>query len=181
MSMELFVLSGRRLASIDQWQEAICAEGFPLQLSTNTPFEELNGILPVRLGDKPTDFECAHCEPREVIETYSEIDFAHNWAHCLSFQWGGSLQSDLAARMAAAAYAKATSGVVFDPQESSILMGHRAVEVVRGCEQELPANEEELARVVEEVMARMASATEAKDPKEKASSRSWKVVARRVN
>lgn len=44
MSMELFVLSDRRLASIAEWQRAINAESFPLRLSPETPFEELDGI-----------------------------------------------------------------------------------------------------------------------------------------
>lgn len=44
MSMELFVLSDRRLASIAEGQRAINAESFPLRLSPETPFEELDGI-----------------------------------------------------------------------------------------------------------------------------------------
>ena len=49
MAMEFFVLSDRRLASIAEWQQAITAEGFQLLLSTETPFEALNGFLPAQL------------------------------------------------------------------------------------------------------------------------------------
>jgi hypothetical protein len=60
MSMELFVFSDRRLPSMAEWQRAINAEGFPIRLLTETPFEELNGIVLVQFGDKRTSFEVVH-------------------------------------------------------------------------------------------------------------------------
>ena len=47
MAMEIFALSDRRLNSIAEWQRAIDAEGFALQLSGETPFAQLSRFLPV--------------------------------------------------------------------------------------------------------------------------------------
>ena len=109
MAMEFFVLSDRRLASIAEWQQAITAEGFQLLLSTETPFEAVNGFLPVRLGEKPADvectkaldvfasalgeqqagFECSHCDPLDLINRHPEVDFGRRWSRVLRFRWDG--------------------------------------------------------------------------------------------
>jgi hypothetical protein len=179
MSMELFVLSDRQLNSIEQWQQAISAEGFPLRLSTETLFRDLDGILPVHLGERRTDFECSHWNADELMkEDYPEIDFRHNWAHCLSFRWGGSdLYSLPAAWMAASAYARVTVGVVFDPQQGDVLTPQRAVDLARGSEQEIPAIEEAIARALKE----QANQTERKDQRKEPSSESSKIRAYRRN
>jgi len=80
--MELFVLSDRQLASIAEWQQAIAAEGFPLLLSTEIPFEALDGFLPAQLGEKPTGFECSHWDPRNLIDRHREF----GQANCLHAQ-----------------------------------------------------------------------------------------------
>src|SRR5947207_14995677 len=108
MAMEFFVLSDRRLASIAEWQQAITAEGFQLLLSTETPFEAMNGFLPVHLGESPADFEgtkasdpvlpapfgvqhagfeCAHCDLQDLIDRHPEVDFGRRWSHVLRFRW----------------------------------------------------------------------------------------------
>ena len=50
MSMEIYVLSDRRLASLSDWQEAIEAEGFGLQLATGRSLDDLRGHLPAQLS-----------------------------------------------------------------------------------------------------------------------------------
>jgi hypothetical protein len=90
MPMELFVLSDRRLTSIAEWQQAITAEGFPLALSTEAPFEALDGFLPAQLSEKPSGFECTHWDPRDLIDGQSKVDFGHRWSYVLAFRWGGS-------------------------------------------------------------------------------------------
>src|SRR5262245_49287240 len=107
MAMELFVLSDRRLASIAEWQQAITAEGFPLVLSTETPFETLDGFLPAQFGEKPSGFECTHWDARDLIDGHPKVDFGHRWLHVLAFRWGGSnIFETPAAYIAGAAYAK---------------------------------------------------------------------------
>jgi len=66
MSMELFVCSDRQIGSIEEWQAAIDAEGYPLKLSTDTRFEELNGFLPSSLRGELTGFECYHDDAKEL-------------------------------------------------------------------------------------------------------------------
>jgi len=146
MSMELFVLSDRWLASIAEWQRAINAEGFPLRLSTETPFEELDGILAVQLGDKRTSFECVHWNARVLMAESPGLDFGHQWAHALSFRWGADHYATPAAYMAGAAYAKATDGIVLDCEEYKIFTPQRTVEVALQVMDETPAVEAALRR-----------------------------------
>ena len=143
MSMEIYVLSDRRLASIADWQQALDAEGFGLQLSAERAFDALRGHLPAQRGEnKEAGFECDHGDAGELIDDYTDIDFGHRWKHVLAFRWGADFAACLSAYMAATAYAKATDGVVFDPQEGEVLTPPKALEVVRSLEKELPSIEQ---------------------------------------
>src|SRR5262245_18248951 len=144
MSLELFVLSDRRLGSIAEWQQAIDAEGFPLRLSSETPLEVLYGILPVQIGDRQADFECAPWSASELIAENPDKYFGHAWMEALSFRWGGNLYSIPAAYMSAAAYAKATSGIVLDCEEGKIITPQRAGEIGNDVLRDLPRIEAEL-------------------------------------
>ena len=68
MSMEIYVLSDRRLASLSDWQEAIEAEGFGLQLATGRSLDDLRGHLPAQLGDEHAGFECDHWDAGGLME-----------------------------------------------------------------------------------------------------------------
>ena len=119
-------------------EQAIDAEGFPLQLSTERLLEGLSGFLPVTSGQEVSGFECYHDDPGELIEDYQEIaDFDRPWKHVLSFRFGADLTACLAAYTAAAAYAKATDGIVFDPQDAVIMTPQRAIDLARGMERDL--------------------------------------------
>jgi hypothetical protein len=145
MSMEIHVFSDRTLSSIAAWQEAINAEGFDLQLSAEASLPAVKGFPPARLGDRTTGFECYHDDPRELLIGYQGIESGHEWRHALSFRWGGDLVECLAAHTAAAAYARATEGVLFDPDSGELLTSQQAVDRVREIEQELPAIQAKLA------------------------------------
>jgi hypothetical protein len=122
MSMELIVLSDRRLSSIADWQQAIDAEKLHLTLSTETPIDGLSGFLPVRSNDAAmTGFECYLDDAQEIFELYPDVKFGRSWSNSLTFRWGSDLDECLAACAAAAAYAKATGGVVFDPQDGRLM------------------------------------------------------------
>src|SRR5215469_7771028 len=58
MSMEMWVLSDRELASVSDWQAAIAAEGYPLQLADGVQLETHGGFLPAHLRGQRTGFEC---------------------------------------------------------------------------------------------------------------------------
>jgi hypothetical protein len=132
MSMEICVFSDTSLGSIADWQKAVDAEGFALRLSKEGSLAELNGFLPATLHDQRTGVECYQVDPREMTDTYDNIQFGREWKHALVLVWGGDFAEMQVAWMAATAYARATSGIVFDPQASQLLTASQAFEMVPG-------------------------------------------------
>lgn len=149
MSMELYVLSDTRIASIAAWQQAIDASGFPLRLSAARPFADLSGVLPVQLNERQIAFECDHWDLGDLVETYDDIDFGRRWKYALAFRWTGNPYEGIAVYMAAGAYAKATGGVVFDCEEGKIISPERAGEVGREIERDIPMLEEMMRRMAD--------------------------------
>ncbi len=149
MSMELYILSDDQLPSIDAWQEAIDANGFGLRLSQETPFSRLNGALPVQLGDRPTAFECAHWNASGLIAKSPDINFGHRWKYALALRWGADISAAVAAYMAAAAYSRATEGVVFDCEEGKIISPGRTRDIALDIERQVPDIEAAVLRAVE--------------------------------
>ena len=139
MSIEIFVLSDRRLASMAEWQQAINQEGFNLRLDTSRPIEALGGHLPVQRGEQDAGFECDHFDPAEILddENLADIDFGHRWTHLLAFRFGGDFHALWGAFAAAAAYARATGGVVFDGESGEVLQPDNAAEIARSVEPDL--------------------------------------------
>ena len=142
MSIEIYVLSDRQLASIAEWQQAIDQEGFALRLSTERPFDALSGHLPAQWDDKHAGFECDHWEASDIIDANPDVDFGRQWKHVLAFRFGGDFHALLGAYAAAAAYARATDGVVFDGEAGEVLTPEKAVQAARDIERELPKMEE---------------------------------------
>jgi hypothetical protein len=134
MSIEIYVLSDRQLASIAEWQQAIDREGFALRLSTQCPFEALRGHLPAQWGDKHAGFECDHWKGSEVIDESPDVEFGRRWEHALAFRFGGDFGALLGAYAAAAAYARATDGVVFDGESGEVLTPEKAAQTAREFE-----------------------------------------------
>jgi hypothetical protein len=152
MAMELWVLSDKKLNSIAEWQSAIDAEGFALQLSDGAPFGELNGFLPADLRGQPTGFECNHWPASAFMHEIHEmlgIDFGHDWKYVLAFRWRGDFNELRAAWIAGTAYAQATGGIVFDDQEGKVRNAGEAREVAR-VEYETP--DPNLHSVVDKVL-----------------------------
>jgi hypothetical protein len=140
MSIEIFVLSDKQLASIAEWQHAIDAEGLDLRLDASRPFQESSGHLPAHRGDQLAGFECDHRDPKDVLEDEScaDIDFGRRWTRALAFRFGGDFFALWGAYAAAAAYAKATEGVVFDGESGEVLTPEKAVQSARDIERDLP-------------------------------------------
>jgi hypothetical protein len=149
MSMEVTVLSTFPLDSIVDWQAAIDGSGFALRLDTRTAIAAMNGFLPARLDSKPTGFECYHDDASELAKAYSGAGLQADWTHALSFRWGGNFDEGLAAWMAATAYAAATRGVVFDPQESKVYDPSEALQATREFERSRPLFEDVLRKLKE--------------------------------
>jgi hypothetical protein len=124
MSMEIHVLSDKQLPSIAAWQQAIDDEGFDLKLAPEVEFDKASGFLPAMLRGKQSGFESYHDDPRDLMEGYADVPYFKScpaWKHALSFRWGSLAHEGVSVFMAATAYAKATGGVVYDPQEGMVL------------------------------------------------------------
>jgi hypothetical protein len=136
MSMELWVLSDKKLDSIREWQSAIGAEGYTLALKKDVQFENLKGFLPCQLNGQLTGFECYHDDPAELMRNNSSTDFGRDWKYALGFRWLGSKENEtLAAWMAGTAYARATGGIVANDQDTQLRPPAQSAEVVRDLEQ----------------------------------------------
>ncbi|RDV04846.1 hypothetical protein [Undibacter mobilis] len=118
-------VSNERLPSIAAWQQAIDAEGFDLKLDPIVEFLTASGFPAGDVARQAIWFRELSRNPRELMETYADdvpyFTSCPAWKHALSFRWGSLAHEGVSVFMAAVANAKATGGVVFDPQESSIL------------------------------------------------------------
>jgi len=148
MAMELFVLSDQQLNSVRQWQDAIDGEGYPLHLVGNKRIGALKGFLPALLRDTKTGFECNLWPADEFMREMPDVNFGHEWKYALAFRWGGNLNQVPAVWMAAAAYAKATDGVVLD-EEGKLRTAAEARSVVEQVEREMPQIEAILRNVTQ--------------------------------
>jgi hypothetical protein len=137
MSIEMHVLSDKRLSFTAEWQAAIDAEGFPLKLM-DVDFERISGFLPAHLNGKPTGFECYHDLGDEFIREADDLHFDHAWQFVLGFRWRGDFDELQAAWMAGAAYAVATNGVVLDDEGGTFLTAVDARETARKIERDRP-------------------------------------------
>src|SRR5262249_21420552 len=152
MSMELFVLSERRLDSIQEWQGAIDAEKFPLLLASDIQLKTVSGFLAVQLEGRPTGFECRHEDAEQGMD--GSLDFGRHWRFAVSFRIIGAFAELRAAWMAATAYAHATDGVVFDPQEDKIYSHIQARGMVHEIERDWPAMQAAVQEVVKKIVAK---------------------------
>lgn len=142
MSMEIWVLSDRQLKSTAEWQAAINAEDYPLQLSPDVAFEALRGFFPMQLRGERSGCECYHDPAEELIKANSNVDFGRAWKYALGFRWGANLGAMQAAWMAATAYAAATNGIVVDDQELKIRTAAESRREVEDIVQGIPKMEE---------------------------------------
>jgi hypothetical protein len=141
--MEIFVLSDVTLEALANWQHAIGCEGFPLVLEGNEDLASVRGYLPARLEQRQTGFECYHIKPQELIDSCHGVQFGREWKYVLELVWGGDFTEMQAATMAGTAYARATGGVVFDPQTGQFLTASEAFAAVQEAPRILPRLETE--------------------------------------
>lgn len=74
-------------------------------------------------------------------EFYEKVNFVRDWKCLLAIPWIHGFDGLTAAWMAATAYARATSGVVFDPQEGKVFDPAEALKVIEDMERTRPAAE----------------------------------------
>jgi hypothetical protein len=145
MSMQICFFSDRILGSIAEWQQAIDAEGLPLRLSG-----DIDGILLGQLHDESTDFEFHPRDAQEMMESYGPAKFDRKWKYAFVFIWGGlNVNNGPGSWMAATAYARATSGVIYDEEDSKLYSPAAALDVARDLEQFLPELRERRQRLIQ--------------------------------
>ena len=151
MSIDAYVFSNEPLSSLREWQRAIEAEELNIVLPADGLIRELHGFLPVHSNGVATGFECSPSDPAEIMRLYSAVDFGRAWECCLAFYWRGDLEECLAALSAVAAYAKATRGVVFDPQDSLVMSAQEALRLAR----EMNRDKDKWKRAIADAVARV--------------------------
>jgi hypothetical protein len=134
MAMQICVLSHKRLDSIAEWQKAISAEGFPLRLSD----ADSNRNLVAYLRDEETSIEYDIHDFSELKDAYRHVSFGRNWRYAVAFTWSSDFAEEIAAWMAATAYARATDGVIFDEQEGKLFTPDESRQITRGIEARRP-------------------------------------------
>jgi hypothetical protein len=150
MSMQICVFSDRILSSIAEWQQAIDAEKLPLRLSDDAPLSEVDGILLGQLHDESTDFEFHPGDAQEMMEFYGPAKFDREWKYAFAFIWGGlNVNNGPGSWMAATAYARATSGVIYDEEEGKLFSPAAALNVARDLERFLPELKERRLRLMQ--------------------------------
>lgn len=102
-----------KVPSASQWQAAIDAAGFDLQLNPSLePFEH-SGFLPCTLFGADSGVETYYDRASEVI---SDPDLLNKLCggrdFCISFRWGGSLREAACAMILSYALAQACEAVV---------------------------------------------------------------------
>jgi hypothetical protein len=150
MAMQICVLCDGRLDSIAEWQNSIDAEGFPLRLSDTDPERNLSA----HLRDEETSIEYDVHNFSELKDAYRHVSFGGDWKYAIAFTWSSDFAEEIAAWMAATAYARATNGVIFDEQEKKLFTPGESLQITREIERRRPEMEAILRTYVEGLAAK---------------------------
>jgi hypothetical protein len=136
MSLELYILSPRRLRSIQEWQGAVDKYSFPLRFQPDTDFDKTSGFLPLRLRDRRSGFECDHWSIDDIRDTCG-VPIDPRFKHVLAFRWGGNCDELISVTQASAAYSVATDGLIFDCQEGDFVSNEKSIEAAKTIEEQV--------------------------------------------
>lgn len=118
--MEFYVLCKKSIESTHMLQKSIDVLGFDLRILSQRNIDHGSGYLPAEWKTQEAGFEISPFPPNELIETYPETDFDGVWPHVYALSFG-TLAGCVGASIAAAALARATDGMVFDPQDEALM------------------------------------------------------------
>jgi hypothetical protein len=112
--------------------------GFPLSLKSATgSLEQQTGLMPMRWQREDTGVEFDVWSTRIAIDEIRREGVDPAFDRSANFRWGGEDSELLCALCAAAALAKLTGGIVFDPEEDRLQSIEEAVETARATLQRL--------------------------------------------
>jgi hypothetical protein len=154
MSIEISILSDIRLSSITEWQRLIELEGFPLRLCDDGRLAEDGGSLTAQLRAKPISIEYRNEDFYPLKNLYKDVNFGSDWKYVLAIPWISGFDVLTAAWMAATAYARATGGVVFDPQEGKVFDPSEAFKIVQEIDRKRPEAEATLRGFIQRLSAK---------------------------
>jgi len=144
MAMELFVFSDRRLETITEWNATLFELGFDVVIEESRPVAELSGSQPTKLRGREVWIEYDHFDAAEFFKEQEHIKKEHDWKYLLAFRWGSDIYAHPAVFMAAAAYAKATGGIVLDEWELIFRKWEEIAEWGREAERDTPKLEAQI-------------------------------------
>lgn len=123
-------LDGDRIPSREQWQEAIAALEFDLQLDPTLDPRSSSGYVPCTLAGEAAGFELSF--ESEIDEDLQDV--AQGKQACFTFRWGGSMRECACVLIASSALAAKFGAVVSyggeDPDELDVMLDE-ARELVR--------------------------------------------------
>lgn len=136
--MSYIVFSNRHLVSAKDWQASLNELGFAITLDADGdhPIVTLSGHKPSTWNKQEAGFECypGHAtETVESIDIYDGFDFGGPWTSMMELYYSG-FAGMAGAAMAAAAYAQATGGIVFEPEGGDIFDMDAAISHARETE-----------------------------------------------
>ncbi len=129
MSIELHVLmSDSKVPNRDQWQHAISEAGFDLTLDATFQPQVNTGFVVTRYKGMRTGFEFDLFPASDILDTYQEMaSRAGELDVSANFRFGGDTNELVAAVIAASVLAQITGGVLFDPQDGTMVEGEGAL------------------------------------------------------
>jgi hypothetical protein len=151
--MEMHVFSDSRLNSTAEWQRAIDLQAHPLKFLPGAKLATAQGFFPATLAGKASGFECYHDDANKMIEHYGRSNFLKPWKYALGFRFRGDFTELQAAWIAAAAYARATNGIVFDGESGRSYTPPEAEGVISDIIRDLPAVEAALKKMETDALA----------------------------
>lgn len=137
MSLDGYVFSNKILKVNADLQISLELLGFRLRLIFSDEITTRHGHLPAIFDGREAGFECGPTDLREIVECYNDFDLGGPWTYAYEFHWS-TLTGCLGAWMSMAAYADATDGIVFDPQDGVVLTARAAAQAARSIERDLP-------------------------------------------
>jgi hypothetical protein len=102
-----------KVPSRAQWQEAVDAAGFDLQIYPELQAFEHSGFMPCKLLGKDSGVETYYSPAGEIFEDPAAIEeLAVDRDYCISFRWGGSFREAACAMILSYALARVFGAVV---------------------------------------------------------------------
>jgi hypothetical protein len=137
MAMELFVFSDQQLQTTSEWNEVLAEIGFEV-LIEDEKISDLGGHQPTKFRGRDVWIEYDHFDPDKFFNEQDYVKKERDWKYLLAFRWGSDIYAHPAVFMAAAAYAKATDGVVLDEWEPIFRRWEEVAEMGRQADRDTP-------------------------------------------